>query len=192
MLPLTVDRGRRGSDLDDGNDRSGRDSLLCSEGIARLVSDLPSGEVKGRTDHGEPPSHAGSCASLVDLEAVRSLASGPSPRPSLATVHALQEWEGYVSSVGSAAFEARLLDVTGGARYEAETATIPLDDLSPRDRERLTEGSVFRWVIGYESSPGGTRKRVSQIVFRDLPVVTRSDVRAGRDWASSMKDNLGP
>ena len=47
-------------------------------------------------------------------------------------------------------------------------------------------GKHFRWVIGYERSPAGTKKRVSQIVFRDLPVVTRSDLAHSEAWAQDM------
>ena len=51
--------------------------------------------------------------------------------------------------------------------------------------------SIFRWVIGYERSASGTKKRVSQIVFRDLPRLTRADVREGREWARETMQSLG-
>ena len=56
----------------------------------------------------------------------------------------------------------------------------------------MAVGSIFRWVIGYERTPEGTRKRVSQIVFRDLPRMTESDLRAGREWARKVAPALNP
>lgn len=109
-----------------------------------------------------------------------------------ASFHALQEWEGYVVEVGEIEFVARLVDITARASHEGEEATFPRAELSDGDDARLCDGSVFRWVIGYERSPAGTKKRVSQIVFRDLPAVTRSDLRDGEAWAREMAESLGP
>lgn len=104
-------------------------------------------------------------------------------RPPLTTLVALQEWEGYITRIGAEDFTARLIDLTADASYEEEEATIPRTEISEDDAERMREGSIFRWVIGYERSPSGTKKRVSQVVFRNLPVVSRSDVRRGKEWA---------
>lgn len=121
------------------------------------------------------------------------LALPPQPRrvPS-ATFHAIQEWEGYVLSIGKEDFEARLIDVTARATHEGEEATIPLQELSDHDAKKLRVGAIFRWVIGYERTPGGSRRRVSQIVFRDLPGVTKSDLRDGEEWARNMSQSLNP
>ena len=108
----------------------------------------------------------------------------PVPTPSL---HALQEWEGYVTDIGDEEFEARLLDVTAGDAVEGEDAVIPLEEVSPEDRQRMEPGSIFRWVIGYERSVGGTRKRVSQIVFLDLPPITDRDMARAREWADWLR-----
>ena len=115
--------------------------------------------------------------------------------PSLAqgaSLHALQEWEGYVIDIRETEFIARLVDLTAGASQEEEEAVIPRAELSDGDNAKMCSGSIFRWVIGYERSPAGTKKRVSQIVFRDLPAVTRSDLRDGEVWARDMAEALGP
>ena len=79
---------------------------------------------------------------------------------------------------------ARLIDLTAGSEHEDEEATIPLDQISDRDAERIREGSIFRWVIGYERSVTGAKKRVSRIVFlRDLPTTTDADLRDAEAWA---------
>ena len=115
-------------------------------------------------------------------------AAEPVPTSSL---HALQEWEGYVTDIGDDEFSARLLDVTAGDAVEREDAVIPLEEVSAEDRQRMEPGSIFRWVIGYERSVGGTRKRVSQIVFLDLPPITDKDVERGREWADSLRTQWG-
>ncbi len=109
-----------------------------------------------------------------------------------ATFHALQEWEGYVLAIGKHDLEARLIDITAGGTYEGEEATIPLLEISAHDSKRLRVGGVFRWVIGYERTIGGARRRVSQIVFRDLPAVTKSDLRDSEEWARNMFQSLNP
>lgn len=105
--------------------------------------------------------------------------------------HALQEWEGYVVEINDADFTARLTDLTAGASYAGEEADIPLEEVSESDAARMQVGSIFRWVIGYERSPSGTKKRVSQIVFRDLPAVTKADLLAGEEWAGQIVGAFG-
>ena len=104
----------------------------------------------------------------------------------MATLRALQEWEGYVDSIENDVFVARLIDVTAGMSHESEEATIPLAEFSDRDAADMTVGSIFRWVIGYECSPKGTRKRVSRIVFHDMPKMTEDDLQAGREWTRKI------
>lgn len=102
----------------------------------------------------------------------------------------LQEWEGHVVSIEHDAFVAHLIDLTAEKLHESEEATVPIDELSDRDAANLTVGGIFRWVIGYERSPEGTRKRVSQIVFRDLPRMTEGDFQSGREWANRIAPAL--
>ncbi len=97
--------------------------------------------------------------------------------------HLLQEWEGYVTEIGEDDFTVRLLDLTAGSSYEEEEAVIPLSEISEDDLKRMRLGSIFRWVIGYERSASGNKQRVSRIVFRELPVVTKKDIAEGEEWA---------
>ena len=114
----------------------------------------------------------------------------PPALPRRATLHALQEWEGHVVEMDDKAFVAHLVDLTAGAAYAEEEATIPLVEVSDDDAARMRIGSIFRWVIGYERSPAGTKKRVSQIVFRDLPRMTKADFEEGRAWARNIVQSL--
>lgn len=112
-------------------------------------------------------------------------------RQSSPHLNPLQEWEGYVLDVGPDNFTARLLDLTAGSSIEEEEAEVPIEEISEQDRVRVQPGAIFRWVIGYERSPAGVRKRVSVIVFRDLPAVTERDLQEGREWASETRHLLG-
>lgn len=116
----------------------------------------------------------------------------PTRAAPVSSFHALQEWEGYVLNVDPANFVARLVDVTAGASHEEEEAVIPRTELSESDDARMRVGSIFRWVIGYERSRAGTKRRVSHIVFRDLPAITSSDLQEGEAWAQEMARSLNP
>ena len=104
---------------------------------------------------------------------------------------ALQEWEGYVIEIGEDVFVSRLWDITAGAKREEEEATIPFDEISDEDKGKMRLGSIFRWVIGYQRSVSGTKRRVSEIVFRDLPVVTQADWDEAEEWAVETRRLLG-
>ena len=121
--------------------------------------------------------------------AVQTLSFPPQPSSAgpRSTLHALQEWEGYVVEVEGDELVARLVDLTAGSTHEEEEAVIPLAEISEPDVANVRVGSIFRWVIGYERSPSGTKKRVSQIVFRDLPRMTERDFREARSWAYEMR-----
>ena len=101
------------------------------------------------------------------------------------TLHALQEWEGYVTEINDTEFTAKLTDLTAKATYAGEEAIIPIDEISEADADKMQVGSIFRWVIGYERT-AGTKKRVSHIVFRDLPAITKTDLRDGEEWARKI------
>lgn len=116
----------------------------------------------------------------------------PKSAAARSSLHALQEWEGYVIEVSETEFVARLTDITAKVPIEDEEAVFPLEEIADADVKKLRPGSIFRWVIGYERSGAGTKKRVSQIVFRDLPVVTGSDVQDGEAWAQETLRLLNP
>ncbi len=134
------------------------------------------------TDHGQ---------ASVDLSRIVDVPRLPTWRMPATTFHALQEWEGHVVEIGDGEFTARLTDVTAGASHEEEEAVIPLVEIADGDAAKMREGSIFRWVIGYERSAVGTKKRVSQIVFRDLPAITETDLRASEAWARETMRSFG-
>lgn len=98
---------------------------------------------------------------------------------------AMQEWNGVVTAVEDDHFTADLVDRTAGADEIGETAEIPLDELSPRDRERLEEGVIFRWLVGYSKSRSGQISKRHMIYLRPtLSMRTRQAAPEddGFDW----------
>ena len=98
------------------------------------------------------------------------------------TLIPIQEWEGYVTDIREDEIEARLLDITAGDKVETLIAAIPFDELSQEDRQKVTRGSVFRWVIGYRGWHG-TRENVSLIYFFKPRRLTKRDLEEGRELA---------
>lgn len=103
----------------------------------------------------------------------------PQRRPQI-SLQPIQEWEGCVTEIGVDHFKARLTDLSANDETESELGEFPISDLSDDDRELLREGAILRWVIGYQVLRGGTRQRISQVVFRRLPAWTKGDL-AGAD-----------
>ena len=118
------------------------------------------------------------------------------PLGSRQTMYALQEWEGYVVEKREHEIVAQLVDLTAlsyaqqAEAIQEEEATIPLSEISDNDIRHLQLGSVFRWVIGYERSAGGTKRRVSEIVFRNLPKMTQRDISEGKTWARKISQSI--
>ena len=203
-MPQTA-RSTAGGRVDALGRRRGSDTDTAAEELIRGVNEAVRLTLKHGTEARPTPA-----AHNLNQEgtALPSLARGnrnagdlpplvnlPPPLPRrapTASFHALQEWEGYVVEMRATDFVAHLTDLTAGAPHEQEEATIPLSELSDHDAARMTTGSVFRWVIGYERSPAGTKKRVSQIVLRDLPAMTEADLRSGEEWARKTMRAFGP
>lgn len=84
----------------------------------------------------------------------------------------LQHWEGVVDEVGEDTFWATLSDLTNPENPE-EFAELPLSEITPADLVILKPGGIFYWSIGYDTSPAGTRSRVSRIQLKRNPIWTR-------------------
>ena len=82
------------------------------------------------------------------------------------SMHPLQEWEGWVVEVGDHEFVRTLDRLDRRARRPQKRKPLSRTPRSLRmTSSGLRQGDIFRWVIGYERWPSGTKKRVSQIVF---------------------------
>jgi hypothetical protein len=101
----------------------------------------------------------------------------------------LQKWEGIVLGINREVFSARLIDATGN-RPDQE-AEIYVEEVSPRDRKRLTIGAVFYWYVGYRDDLTGDRERASRIRFRRLPPLTQAEVARAKADADQLRKQLG-
>ena len=102
----------------------------------------------------------------------------------------MQEWEGYVIEVSDTSFTAKLIDITAHEDVASEEADFPIDEISDADIPLLKPGGVFRWSIGYQRTRGGTKKRVSQIVFRRLPQWTKYNLVEADTLTQNLISNI--
>jgi hypothetical protein len=128
--------------------------------------------------------HATATRAVVNLDQL--FPDKPRLRPREATFTPLQEWEGYVVDVGKETFTARLIDLTSNDAQEEEEADFPVTDLSDSDQQMLRPGAIFRWAIGYRRTRGGTKERISRIVFRRLPAWTARELKENRRKAEEL------
>lgn len=89
----------------------------------------------------------------------------------------LQQFECIVTDVLEGAVIAELIDLTDSSRPN-EIAEIPLSDIPSSDQALLTPGCVFYWILGFETSVGGQRNRVSEIRVRRTPKWSENDIEA--------------
>jgi hypothetical protein len=111
------------------------------------------------------------------------------PEPVGRRFELLQHWEGVVDSVGTLNFSARLADLTDETN-EPEQAEFSIADVAESDREFVTTGSVFYWIIGYDTSIVGQKLRTSLLRFRRIPTLTESQRRHIADVAGEFERNL--
>jgi hypothetical protein len=105
-------------------------------------------------------------------------------------VRVLQQWECVVTDVDEASFFAELQDL-GDPSCPIEIVQIPLDEVPREDHDLLECGSVFYWSIGFETSPGGQLKRVSEIRFRRTPRWTKRAIENVERQAEELLGTYG-
>lgn len=99
-----------------------------------------------------------------------------------------QEWEGYVTEVNGEEFKAHLIDLS--ETDIEETAEFSINEVSSIHKELVKEGAIFRWSIGYERIRGGTKRKVSSIIFRRLPAWTKRDLSKSISEVESFQNNI--
>lgn len=108
------------------------------------------------------------------------------------SIEILQQWEGVVSEVSDDEFTADLNSLT---EEDAQplTGEISFDEVSDADRPLIQGGAVFYWVIGYDKSPAGQVRRISEIRFRRSPEWTGRKLDAireeAREWFQQVIQN---
>jgi len=107
----------------------------------------------------------------------------------ISSVYTLQEWEGYVISVDERTFTANLIDKTANKSRAEEQIEFDIDDVSEDDRILITHGAIFRWSIGYQKQ-NGTKRKISEIVFRRLPAWSRAEIKKATEMALSLAEGV--
>lgn len=102
----------------------------------------------------------------------------------------LQEWEGCVVEIKAETFTATLTDITARRDFEDEVAEFPLGDVSDDDIPLFKPKAIFRWLIGYERHPSGTKRRVSSVVFRRLPSWSATDLSRANEEAKILHEAI--
>lgn len=97
----------------------------------------------------------------------------------------LQRWEGVVVERTGDDFTVELRDLTS-SKGTTEIGELCMNELSEDDRSMVREGAVLYWNIGYETSPAGSRRRVSDIRFRRSPVWTCAKLSALRERGKAL------
>ena len=103
----------------------------------------------------------------------------------------IKNWEGVVTGIGDEVFTARMRDERDPNDRGDEEFEISIGDVPEGDLDLLVEGGIFYFTIGYESRPGGPRRKVSQVVFRRMPNWHRNDLQRISSVADSWFDKLG-
>lgn len=96
-----------------------------------------------------------------------------------------QQWEGVITRLTADGFEAELRDLTAPSN-STEFAEFPLDEVTEADRPLIAIGSVFYWVIGYETIRRGQISNVSELRFRRLPQWTQREIEAVREKGQKL------
>lgn len=135
------------------------------------------------------PGVASSAAAALPSRASEAafVASAPVVSPDPYRRELLQQFEATIISVSDGEFTARLHDLTASA--PDEVATFEVDEIREGDRHRVVVGAVFYWNLGRLHSAHGTQMTYSEIVFRDLPLLSRRG-REILDQGGSEFDDL--
>jgi hypothetical protein len=94
----------------------------------------------------------------------------------VASFSVAKEWEGSVDAIGISHFTAQLRE-TRGADDATDFAELPIADIPPLDRDRLREGAIFRYLIGYAQDSHGTVTRKRLVYFRKGKLKPKVDVQ---------------
>jgi hypothetical protein len=193
----TFDPDERGAESDASKDlfNAGRTESEFVAALAKNWSKRKSGERFRNLNFSEVENRIAGKKQHTDASAGQAATPFSSPRIGIsvltrprATFVPLQEWEGYVVALTASNVVANLVDLTTGGERPSEQAEIPLEEFSEDDVKKLSAGRVFRWAIGYQRLPSGTKMRVSQFVVRDLPQWTRRELSEAKKEAAELAD----
>ena len=160
-----------------------------SSGSTALV---PHDEASGSGAHVDARPHspitAKAAQELVQKDTAQPSTS-PQPTPQSDVLMVREQFHGTVTRIDRGEFRAdiRLLRQGDGDVFEATFST---NEISEVDRELLTVGAQFRWVIGRRVSTQGRDETVSSLYIRRLPKVTARMLRRKDELAEQLVTRL--
>ena len=98
----------------------------------------------------------------------------------------LNEWDGFIESIGRTGFCARVKDPKVNAE---EVAEFPLNILSNGDRKTARVGRYLRWII-YRSRSGEVRSKVYLRQWRFTKKEIRRADRKAKEWTEFFNSIL--
>jgi hypothetical protein len=134
-------------------------------------------EKAGSNSSSGATSHAEQRHAPINVLAPRSLINLKQASQN-ASFYAIQEWEGYVSSIDDIYLYADLIDLIIDEKRPSTYAKIPIVEIPEDELKLAIPGSIFRWSIGYRRSAAGQKDRVSRIRFRLLKSRPRFEIEA--------------
>lgn len=101
----------------------------------------------------------------------------------------LSKWIGIVTQINDDVFMGKLrnLAINEGFINEAE---FTVSELQEDDKELLEIGAVFYWYIGYMTTYGGTRTKISLLKFQRLPQWQKSQINKIKEEAKLMGEKF--
>jgi hypothetical protein len=174
--------------------RASSDSMLEYLGtqIDRAKINMSSGTINANNTSGSSVNNSSQLTNLLDSDKLieKSIPNIVNRDPNyVVTFSPLQEWEGYVAYIDNNTFTGHLVDKTAGKKLAEETIDFQIDELSDDNKKLLREGAIFRWSIGYQKVHG-TKRKVSEIVFRRLPALTKKDIESADIRATILSESL--
>lgn len=174
--------------------RASSDSMLEYIGaqVERAKLEMSDGTITSNSTQANSASNSSQLTNLLDSDKIldKSIPTIINRDPNyVVTFSPIQEWEGYVAEILDDTFTGHLVDKTAGKKLPEEAIDFQIDELSDDNKKLLREGAIFRWSIGYQKIHG-TKRKVSEIVFRRLPALTKKDIKSAEARATVLSESL--
>lgn len=112
-------------------------------------------------------------------------------RPTKRQFYPIIEWEGYVDEITETEFFVKMVNLRSNSTIPEDMASFSIiKDVGDEDRKLLKEGAIVRYVLGWETLPGGQSRRVSELYFRRLPAHTKKDYERAKIKAKKLLDSI--
>lgn len=110
--------------------------------------------------------------------------------PNNSRFEVLRQYEGEVIDIAENQITALLTNYREDD-MPVERVVFQLSEVPEADLDLVEIGSEFYWTLGFEKTPGGTERRVSEVRFRREPRWTANQLEAIRAESESLWDIRG-